>query len=84
MGQYFLSVQNLGSAGYRLINWTVQGDVSGLAFTKYRLMVMNSITWPFSSLGTVDYESGITVNTESVTSPATGVASDVYIQGTRT
>ena len=72
---YFLSVQNLGSGGgYRLINWTIAGDVgSGFTLSNFRLGVKNNITWPWSSLGVVDYEAGIAVNTFGITTSSTGV-----------
>ncbi len=74
---YFLSVQTLGSgasAQYRLINWTIEGDVgSGFTLTNFRLGVENNITWPWSSLGVVDYEVGIAINTFGITTSSTGV-----------
>ena len=72
---HFLSVQNLGGGrGYRLINWTVTGDVAYPTMTNRRLGVLNNVSWPFSSLGIVDYETGIAVNTEGITPSSTGVA----------
>ena len=83
---YFLSVQNLGSSvplaqRYRLINWTWTGSMSFTGFTNLRLQVANNITWPFSSLGTVDYEAGVAVTYTGINSPASGVAVDAYIMG---
>jgi hypothetical protein len=82
---YFLTVQDLGaSAGanrYRLINWTAHGDLGpSNQQVNLTMRVMNNITWPFSSLGTVDYEAGIAVTTYSITSPATLMAKDMGIQ----
>ena len=82
MDPYFLTVQNLGSnRGYRLINWTVQGDISGLGFTNYHFVVVGNITWPFSALGTVDYEAGIAVSTAGITPPGAGVAYGQRLMG---
>ena len=71
----FLTVQNLGGGrGYRLINWTVIGDIGYPDVINKRLGVIGNISWPFSSLGTVDYEAGIAVNTQGVTPNSTGVS----------
>ena len=68
---YFLTVQSLAGK-YYLINWTVVGDISFGGPTNLRLGVMNNVTWPFSSLGTVDYEAGIAVATETISTLGTG------------
>ena len=92
---YFLSVQDLGAAAganrYRLINWTIQRSYydyiapSGSADTSYSfpptVSVANNITWQFSSLGTVDYEAGIAVNTAGVTTSSVGAAYSQRIMG---
>ena len=75
---YVLSIQTLGSGAsreYRLINWTMAGSSSD-----FTTRVMNNITYPFSSIGTADYESMIAVSTMSYSPTATGVATEVYIQ----
>jgi hypothetical protein len=71
---YVLSVQNLGGGNYRLINWTT-ATVTAFrgAPDNFAERVLNNITWPFSSLGIVDYEAGVAVNTVSITPPAAGV-----------
>ncbi len=77
MDPYFLSVQSIGTTSnpnYRLINWTILGSVSGLNFANYALAVAGNISFPFSSLGTVDYESGIAVSTSGITPTGAGVA----------
>ena len=73
---FALSVQNIGTTAapnYRLINWTIVGT-GGIG-----ARVMSNITWPFSSVGTADYDSMISCATYSANLPATGVASIVYI-----
>ena len=64
---YVLSVQTIGAgatAQYRLINWTTVGSSATFASR-----VMNNITWPWSSLGTVyDLNSGVSV---MITTPST-------------
>jgi PQQ-like domain len=75
---YVLSVQTLGSGAttqYRLLNWTLQGISSTFAAT-----LMSNISYPFSSIGTADYESMIAVSTTSTISSATGVATDNRIR----
>jgi hypothetical protein len=43
-----------------LINWTVHGDIGASSLqVNIGMRVISNISWPFSSLGTVDYESGI-------------------------
>jgi hypothetical protein len=84
MDPYFLSVQTIGSgtaARYRLINWTVSGSISGLGFTNFAMAIVNNITWPFSSLGIVDYETGIAVSTAGITPPGAGVAYGQRLMG---
>jgi hypothetical protein len=83
---YFLSVQDLGAAAganrYRLINWTMVGDVVGFSLGNFKLGVYNNITWPFSSLGAaVDYEAGVAVTTQGITTSSTGVTYGQIIMG---
>jgi len=61
---YVLSIQNLGGGNYRLINWTTSGSSSDFASR-----VMSNITWPRSSLGTVDFDSGVAVTCSWVSPP---------------
>lgn len=86
---YFLSVQNIGTPAdpqYRLINWTVKGEVGPfLQIVDIGLKVMNNITWPFSSLGVVDYEAGVAVSASALRNEAAQIsenaimaAADIY------
>jgi len=73
---FALSVQNIGttaSPNYHLINWTIVGT-GGIS-----ARVMSNISWPFTSLGTADYDSMISCTTYSSVQAATGVSSNVYI-----
>jgi hypothetical protein len=73
-----LSIQNIGNStrpNYRLINWTIAG--LGSNFTAN---VISNSSYPFSAIGTADYESMIAVSTISATSAATGVATDIWLQ----
>lgn len=75
---YVLSVQTLGSGSntqYRLINWTLQG----LSATNFVTNIVSNITYPFSSIGTADYESMIAVSSTSSSPPGTGVSSNVRL-----
>ena len=77
---YFLTVQS--SAGkYYLINWTWTGSLSFTGYTNLRLDIKSNISWPFSSLGTVDYETGVAVSYTGISSPASGVAADAFVMG---
>ncbi len=81
---FVLSVQNLGTGmsqgPYRLINWTTAGTE-----TNFTNRIMSNITWPFSSLGVVDYEAGVAVSASPITPPEFGAwmgstiaAADLY------
>ncbi len=71
---FVLSVQNLGAGNYRLINWTTAGSTSN--FTE---RIMSNVTYPFSSLGTCDYESMIAVSTGSIIPAGAGTAQGQYL-----
>jgi len=61
---YVLSVQNLGHSHYALINWTLNTESSN-----FEDRVISNITFPFSSLGTVDYETGISCRVATISPP---------------
>jgi hypothetical protein len=65
---YVLSVQNLGGGNYRLINWTMEGTTSN-----FTARIQSNTTFPFSSLGTCDYEEMVSVTTTTISSTATGI-----------
>ena len=89
---WVLSIQTIGSgssAKYRLINWTIANNAGtptvGIGggqptIQNYTQRVWGNISWPFSSIGTIDYESGIAVTTGSISNSATGVSTGVYVQ----
>jgi hypothetical protein len=63
MPGYALTVQNLGNSvpaaeRYRLINWTTYGSLANLT-TSTGTRVVGNISWPRSSLGTVDFNAGL-------------------------
>jgi hypothetical protein len=67
---FVLSVQTIGSganAQYRLINWTMAGTT-----TNFADRIMSNTSFPFSSIGTADFEAGITVSARALTNPGTG------------
>jgi len=78
---YFLSTQRLADGSVRLINWTAHGETgpSGRVINE-EMRVMNNISWPFSSVGYVDYELGIAANLARVTSAGSGISDDAYVQ----
>jgi outer membrane protein assembly factor BamB len=64
---YALSVQTItvgANTTYRLINWTTAGTS-----TNFTSRVASNITWPRSSLGTVDYDAGLAVSCSWNTPP---------------
>ena len=81
----FLSVYDRGASfganRYRLINWTVTGDVTFPTLINRRLGILGNVSWPFSSLGVVDYEAGVAVVTQGITPSSTGVSYGQIIMG---
>jgi hypothetical protein len=88
---YAYSIQNQGGGNYRLIKWTIENSAGeGTAYTAYALSpvtdnftarIVSNTTWPFSSLGTCDFEAGYSVNTGSITDPGTAVQSGTIMMG---
>ena len=80
---YFYSVQTLGSGAstqYRLLNWTVHGDIgTSSQQVNMSLRILSNITWPFNSLGTVDFESGIACSVVAPLNEAMGANIDANI-----
>jgi outer membrane protein assembly factor BamB len=72
-GTNVLSVQNLGGGNRRLINWTTIDSLIPDP-TNFTQRVISNVTWPFSSLGTVDFEAGVAVQTQSITPVGAGVS----------
>jgi outer membrane protein assembly factor BamB len=75
----FLTVQNLGGGQYRLINWTIIGDIAYPDLVNRRLGVLNNVSFPFSSYNVVDYEAMIGVRVERHNPPSVGVGYDLRI-----
>jgi len=75
---YVLSVQDMGAAAgsnrYRLINWTTTGTS-----TDFNTRIISNITYAFSSLGSVDYESNIAVTSASIIPAGAGHALGQYL-----
>lgn len=63
---YALSVQSQGGK-YYLINWTTTGTD-----TNFTNRIISNVTYPFSSLGSADYESNIAVSSGSITPAGAG------------
>ncbi len=75
-----LSVQNLPGGKYALVNWTLPLGGS-MGSTAGGISVVSNISYPFSSLGTVDYESMIGVQTGAIVSPALGSTTGEFVIG---
>ncbi len=73
---YALSVQNLGGGNYALINWTTTGSD-----TVFSDRIMSNVSWPFTSLGTVDYEAMVAVNTGSIIPLGADTAQGQFVMG---
>jgi outer membrane protein assembly factor BamB len=79
------SIQTIGSGAsvrYRLIQWNVEnnggnwgygGGGSQQTVQNFSMRVKSNVSWPFSSLGTCDFETGISVTAQGVSSNGTGV-----------
>jgi hypothetical protein len=82
------SIQTIGSGAnvqYRLIKWNMEnnaglwqfagggGQVTVDNFTSND-RIKSNISWPFSSLGTCDFETGVSVTAQSISSNGTGVS----------
>jgi hypothetical protein len=87
---YVLSVQNLGGGEYRLTNWTIENNAgnwvaagAGMQPTidDFYARVKGNITWPFSSLGTCDFEASVAVQTGSISSAGTGTTVGQTLMG---
>ena len=77
---YVLSVQTLGTGAntqYRLINWTAENMRKGSTAvgddTNFTAKIVSNITYPFSSLGTCDFNAGKAVTAQTIMDNATGV-----------
>jgi hypothetical protein len=73
---FVLSVQNLGGGQYRLINWTTTGSDSNFANR-----IISNISFPFSSLGSVDYEKMVAVSSGSITPAGAGSPQGQFVMG---
>jgi len=75
---YALSVQDLGATAganrYKLINWTTTGTS-----TDFNTRIISNLTYPFSSLGSVDYESNIAVTSATIIPAGAGHALGQYL-----
>jgi hypothetical protein len=77
---FVLSVQNLGAGkGYRLINWTTADLVKPNSMfpastigtnANFTARIISNISFPVSSLGTCDFNAGISVTAQSLPGPA--------------
>ncbi|MGE5187685.1 MAG: PQQ-binding-like beta-propeller repeat protein [Betaproteobacteria bacterium] len=52
-------------------NWLIKWDTTGTS-TDFNTRIISNVTYPFTSLGTVDYEAGVAVSTASITPPGAG------------
>ena len=71
---YALSVQSLGAGKNNLINWTTTGTD-----TNFTNRIMSNMSYPFSSLGTADFESMTAVSTGSITPAGAGSPQGQFI-----
>ena len=72
---YALTVQTLGTK-YYLINWTTTGTS-----TDFKTRIISNVTYPFGSLGSVDFESNIAVSSGSITPAGAGHPLGQFLMG---
>lgn len=90
---YVLSIQTIRigtTTSYRLINWTIENDAGlpsmGVAggqptVDNFTARIKNNITFPFSSIGTCDFEAGVGVQQGSINSNGTGITVGTIVMG---
>jgi hypothetical protein len=86
---YVYSVQTIGTQ-YRLIKWTIERststvEVNGVTYgaqvtDNFTARIISNITWPFSSLGTCDFQAGIAATLSSSLYPNLGAFYGTRIQ----
>ncbi len=76
------SIQTSGSK-YFLIRWNVENNGGNWAYgggggqttvTNFTQRIKSNISWPFSSLGTCDFETGVAVTVQGINSNGTGTS----------
>ena len=72
---YALSVASSSGKNW-LINWTTTGTS-----TDFNSRIISNVTFPFSSLGSVDYEAGVAVSSGSITPPGAGHTLGQFLMG---
>ncbi len=72
---YVLTVASSGGKNW-LINWTTTGTS-----TDFNTRIISNVTYPFSSLGSVDFESNIAVSSGSITPAGTGHPLGQFLMG---
>ncbi len=76
---FVLSVYNAGTSAnpnYRLINWTTTGTS-----TDFATRILSNVSYPFSSLGTADYESMVAISVGSIIPAGAGTAQGQFVMG---
>lgn len=80
------SIQTIGSGTsvqYRLIKWNMENNAGLWQFgggggqptiDNFTTRIYSNISWPFSALGTCDFETGVSVTAQSISSNGTGVS----------
>lgn len=77
------TIRSDGTTQYRLIQWNVEnnggnwgygGGGSQAMVQNFSMRIKSNVSWPFSSLGTCDFETGVSVTAQSVSSNGTGVS----------
>jgi PQQ-like domain len=87
---YVYSIQNLGGGSYRLIEWSISRTTEaiisnmvtqmGQSTNNFTARIVRNISWPFSSLGTCDFQAGIAATLSSSLYPLLGAIYGTRIQ----
>jgi len=75
-----LSVQNLAGGAHALVNWTLP-IAAAMGGATNPITVNSNISWPFTSLGTCDYQSMVAVQTGTITPIGVGTAQGQLVMG---
>jgi len=73
---FVLSVQSLGGGNYALINWTTDG-----ADPVFADRIISNISWPFTSLGTDDFQADVGVTTLGYTPAGADTTQEQWVEG---
>jgi hypothetical protein len=76
-----LSIQNLPGGKYQLVNWTMPLSAA-MGGSASAITINSNVSYPFSSLGTCDFESMVAVQTAAINQPGMAQIFGEIVMGT--